>query len=158
MLWQILALCCGARHLENADLGARIGDAKTPLSIGHRLVAGIEQKARNLAAALDHLFRRLAHDYAGKPHRAARMRAAADRHDVSITLQEAHPFEWDAEPLADALGKARFVPLPARQGTDDHIHAVVGAHDHLGPLPRFVHGELDIIRASNTSELAALLG
>src|ERR1035437_1056519 len=103
MRWQVLALCRGARHLKNANLSGRIGHAKTSLRIGHRLVAGIEQKARNFAAVLDYLFRRLAHYYAGKSHRAARMRTAANRHDVSITLQEAHPFEWDAEPLAYAL-------------------------------------------------------
>ena len=87
------------------------------------------------------------------------MRAAADRHDIGITLQEAYPFEGDAEPLADALGKARFVPLPARQGTNDHVHAVVGAHDHhLGPLTRVAHGEFDVVREPNSSKFATLLG
>src|SRR5450631_238480 len=86
------------------------------------------------------------------------MRAAADRYDVGIALHEAHPFERDAEPLTDALGKARFVPLAARQGTDNHIYAVVGADNDLGPFARVAHSELDVVCEPNTPELAALLG
>ena len=42
------------------------------------------------------------------------MRAAADRHDIGVALDEPDAVHLDAEPFADALRKARFVALAAR--------------------------------------------
>jgi hypothetical protein len=64
-------------------------------------------------ALVDDQIGRLAHDDAGKPHRAGGMRAAALLDDVGVALVDIDVVERHAEPFRHALRKGRLVALPA---------------------------------------------
>ena len=95
---------------------------------------GLQHVAGDFRRLLDHRLRRLAHDDAAHAHRARRMRAAADRHDVGVALDQLDAVDIDAEPFADALREARLVALAAGQRADRDIDAALRLHVDLGRI------------------------
>src|SRR5262245_18082447 len=120
---EVVELVRGPRNLDQAD------DAALSRSFGleravrefHVLRLDLQHVRRDLAAALDDAVRGIAHAHAGHAHGAARVRAAADRDDVGVALDQANLFERHAEPFAHALGEARLMPLPARERADGDL-------------------------------------
>ena len=98
---------------------------------------------------------RLSRRDADQPHRAARMRAAADRDKVGVVGDEADFSERDLQPVADQLRKARLVPLPAAHGADDQLDRAVGADRQLGAFARDAAGHFDVICDADAAAQAA---
>ena len=101
---------------------------------------GLQHVAGDFRRLLDHRLRRLAHHHAAHAHRARRMRAAADRHDVGVALDEPDAVDVDAEPFADALREAGLVALAAGQRADRDVDAALGQHVDLGIFARRAAG------------------
>src|SRR6185295_14240146 len=102
-----------ARDFEHADgsAGARPKMALRELDL---LRFDLKHMRSNATAALQHALHGIAHAQTRHAHRAAGMRAAADRNDIGIALYQAYRLERHAKPLAHALREARLVALPAR--------------------------------------------
>ena len=99
----------------------------------------------------------LAHDDAGKPHRAGGMRAAAFLDDVGVVFEHIDVVERHAEPLRHALRERRFVRLAARQRADHDIDAAGRVHCDVGALARIAAGGFEITAKPDAAQLLALL-
>jgi hypothetical protein len=106
-------------------------------------------------AFLDDLLARSVDHHRAHPHRAARVRSAADRRNVGIARQQAHRAHVDAEPFGDELREARLVPLAGRDRAKDHIHAAVLADIDLCTLARRARIELDVVAHADAAQQPA---
>ena len=86
------------------------------------------------------------------------MRAAADRNDVSITLDQSHTLQRDAQPFANALRKTGLVSLTARQGADSDINMAVRLHIDLGVLAWRSARCLDVAGKANAPQFSVAFG
>ena len=86
------------------------------------------------------------------------MRAAADRHDVGVALDQPDAVDLDAEPFADALRKAGLVALAARQRADGDVDAAFRMHMDLGVFARRAAGDFEIVRKPDAAQLAGAFG
>ena len=73
------------------------------------------------------------------------MRAAADRREIGVAGEQAHPRDVHREPFGDELGKARFVALSGGQRSEHDFDPSFGQHADLGALARRSGVELDVM-------------
>ena len=107
---------------------------------------------RDFLALLDDEVGSLAHDDAGKPHRARGMRAAALFDDVGVALEDVHVVERHPEPFRDALRESCFVALSARQRADDDINTALRVHGDVGALARIAAGRFKVTAKSDAAQ------
>ena len=144
-----------ARDIEQSDRALRSSCPESAVRELDLVGIYVEHVSRDPAAAIDHGSGGAAHADARHAHRASRMRPAADRNDVGVALYQSDLLERHAEPLAHALGEARFMPLAARQRPDRDFDSALGPHADSRPFPRITHGELDVVREPDAAQPAA---
>src|SRR6185312_10537869 len=118
----------------------------------------LQKIRRALLAPLDDAVAGVRHHHGAHPHRAARMRAAADRREVGIAGDELHLAEIDREPLGDELGEARLVPLSGGERAEHHLDAPFGQHAYLGALARRAGVQLDVVPQAYAAAAPARAG
>src|SRR6185437_8260023 len=89
-------------------------------------------------------------------HRAAGMRAAADRDALGIMRDVIDALERHAEPGVDELREAGLVALAAIHRTKHQLDAAARFHRYFGALAREAAGDLDVIADADAAQLAIL--
>src|SRR6185312_13669510 len=95
---------------------------------------------------------RIAHDDAGQPHGARRMRAAAFLDDVGVAFEHVHVVERHAEPFRHALGERRLVALAARQRADHDVDLAAAVHGDIGALARIAAGGFQVAAQADAAQ------
>ncbi len=137
-----------------------IGALHPEAPLGELDVGGsrLEQPRRDPAAARHDLVRRPGHHHRAQPHRAAGVRAAAERRLIGVAGDQTHLLVRDAEPLHEQLRKAGLVALAGRQGSQHDVDPPLGMHRDLRALARHAGVELDVVAETDAPVAAARSG
>ena len=100
--------------LEQADGAVGPGHDETPPDEFDIGLGDFEHGGGDPPAFVDDLVGGLGRHPGAEPHRARRGRAAAGLHPIGVAGDKPDPLGIDAEPFADDLREARFVPLARR--------------------------------------------
>ena len=131
------------RHLEQADgaVGALHGEA----ALGERHVRriGLQHVTGDFRRLLDHRLRRLAHDDAAHAHRARRMRAAADRHDVGVALDQLDAVRHRRRAIRRRIARSSSRGPGRSTACRSRPRLALRLHVDLRPFARRAAGDLD---------------
>ena len=144
------------RDVENPDRAVGAFDGEAAAGKGDVVLGGFQHVGGDLLALLDDQVGGVAHDDAGEPHRARRVRAAAFLDDVGVALVDIDVVERHAEPLRHALRKRGLVALPARERADHDVDPALRMHGDVGALARIAAGGFEIAAQPDAAQPLAL--
>ncbi len=151
-----LPSAAAAADVENADRAVGAFDGEAAGRKGDIVLGGFQHMGGDLLALLDDRVGGVAHDDAGKPHRARGMRAAAFLDDVGVALVDVDVVERHAEPFRHALRERGLVALPAGQRADHDVDPALRMHGDVGALARIAAGGFEVTAKPDAAQPLAL--
>src|SRR5579872_185939 len=150
-----LADCCSGRDLENSNRTIGAFDRVATAGEYDVIFGGFEHIGGDPFALFDNGVAGLAHDDAGEPHGAGRVRAATLLDDIGIVFKYEYVLERHAEPLRHALRKRRFVALSAGKRADYNVNATMRMHFDIGAFARIAAGRFQIAAQPDAAQSLA---
>ena len=144
----------GLGDLEERDASVGAENREPAVLEDDILDRRLQHVRRDGLALLDHQFGSAAHHDSRHPHRPRRVRTAPFRDNIGIPGDQADAFERHPEPVGDALGEGRLVPLSARQRADHDVDRSRGTYRDLRPLDGKAAGDLDRVGEPDAAQPA----